>query len=237
MHHAQIWGRLSAWRRRHSAWGARLDEQHILLASLVVQANGSVRVAAFEHQHAPVGPWPPDARDAWLVEQLHGVGAGRPRRERSLALALHTSRCRQGVYTPPPGLAPAQCLADVRLEAAQALGTVPEDVGFDVALPSGADPQPGVVHWAACRREDLQRWLGHARRAGWRLPVVEPEHQAARRAAQRLRGDAHRAQSPQDWLFERSTTHTLDEGQWEALQASPQWGALVACGAALGLLP
>lgn len=238
MHHPLSLGRLLAWRRRQSAWGALLDENQILLASLVLQSNGSVRVAVFEHQHTPVGLVPPDARDAWLVQQLRSISVHLPRRERCLALALHASRCRQGVYPVPTGLSPRQCLADVQLEAASALGAAPDEVGFDVGPPFEVSTAAPMLHWAACLRQDLHRWQGQARQAGWRLPVVEPEHQAARRAALCLHGDAraHWAQSPQDWLFDREASRTLDDAQWQTLQISPQWGALVACGAALGLL-
>lgn len=238
MHHPLSWGRLMAWRRRQSAWGALLDEQQILLASLVLQANGSVRVAVFGHQHTPVGLVPPDERDDWLVQQLRAASAHLPRRERTLALALHASRCRQGVYQPTAGLGPRQWLADVQLEAAMALAVAPDEVGFDVDPPFDAHSTPPQVHWAACLRQDLQRWQGQAQSAGWRLPVVEPEHQAARRAAVCLRGDArsHGAQSPQDWQFDRVASRALDDAQWQRVQSSPQWGALVACGAALGLL-
>ncbi len=238
MHHRLSWGRLMAWRQRQSAWGALLDEQQVLLASLVVQTNGSVRVAVFEHPHTPAGLVLPDEREGWPVQQLRAASGRQPRWERTLALALHAGCCRQGVYQPAAGGGPRQWLADVRLEAAMALAAEPDEVGFDVDPPFGAHSTPPQVHWAACLRQDLQRWQGQARRAGWRLPVVEPEHQAARRAALCLRGDtrAHGAQSPQDWLFDRVASRELDKAQWQALQASPQWGALVACGAALGLL-
>lgn len=237
---AQTLGWLKAWRRRTSAWGALLDEQHILLVSLAVQASGSVRVAVFEHQHTPVGLVPPDARDSWLVAQLRQTSAHLPRRERTMALALHESRCRQGVCLLPADLPRQQWAAEVQLEAANALGVAPHEVGFDFEMPPASAPSAAAcpVHWAACRRQDLQHWLGHARRAGWRLPVVEPEHQAAYRAASCLRGDAlaHWAQSPQDWQFERAPVRSLDESAWQAVRASPQWGPLVACGAALGLM-
>lgn len=238
MHHRLSWRRLMAWRRRPSAWGALLGEQQILLASLVVQANGSVRVAVFEHQHTPAGLVPPDESEGWLVQQLRAASANLPRQERCLGLALQAGRCRQGVYQAAAGGGPRQWLADVRLEAAMALAAGPDEIGFDVDPPFDAHSTPPLVHWAACLRQDLQRWQDQAQRAGWRLPVVEPEQQSARRAALCLHGDvrALAAQSPQDWLFDLQARRTLGDAQWQALQSAPQWGALVACGAALGLL-
>jgi len=236
----QIPERLRAWRRRTLAWGALLDDQRVLLVSLAVQSTGSVRVATLEHPHAtPVGPQPAQAREGRLVERLRAAGAQLPRRERMLALALHHSRCGEGVYQPPPQLDPGQLAAEVQLEAAQALGVQPHEVGFDFDVqPDRDDVANPPVLWMACRREDLQQCAEQARHAGWQLPLVEPEHQAARRAASCLRGDARLqwAQSPQDWQFECRPVRSLDEAQWRAWQAAPQWGALVACGAALGLL-
>lgn len=234
----QTLGWLGAWRRRASAWGALLGEEHILLASLAVQSTGSVRVAVFEQEQAPAGLGAHGARDHWLVQRLRAASARLPRRERALALALHAGRCRQGEYLAAAGLNPSQLAAEVQLEAASALGVAPAEVGFDFALLPGSPAAVQPVQWAACTHQDLQHWQDHARRAGWRLPVVEPEHQAARRAASCLRGDAQLlwAQSPQDWQFERRPVRRLDDAIWQAVQTLPQWGPLVACGAALGLM-
>lgn len=238
MRQEQVLAWWTAWRRRTSAWGAVLDAQHILLVALAAQSHGPVRVAVFEHQHSPAELLPPEARDSGLVAQLRQVSAQLPRRERRLALALHESRCSQGQCRLDPDLPMAQLVAEVQLEAAQAMGVAPQEVGFDFELQDDPATRSRVVHWAACRRQDLQHWQDHARRAGWRLPLVEPEHQAAHRAACCLQGEAwaNWAQSPQDWQFERSPVRDLDEGLWQAVRASPQWGPLVACGAALRLM-
>lgn len=230
--HNRSW--LVPWRRRTSAWGALLDAQQILLASLVVQGGGTVRVAVLEHQHTPAGLTLPSARDDWLVQQLRAASAPLPRSARRMALALHESRCRQGIFQVPPHLSPQQLAAEVQLEAAKAFDVEPDAVGFDFDVPAPGD----AVRWAACLRNDLQLWQSHARRAGWRLPLVEPEHQAARRAAEHWPDELQRlwAQSPQDWQFERAPTRRLDEAEWAQGPSAPQWGALVACGAALGVL-
>ena len=87
-------------------------------------------------------------------------------------------------------------------------------------------------------RTELEHWQGHARSAGWRLPVVEPEHQAARRAAMALLAEHWQqwATSAQDWQFGLTPQREMSEQDCEQLRASVMWGPLVACGAALGAL-
>ncbi len=218
--------------QRTHAWGAMLDPQDILLAALSLQKNGAVRVIVFECQHAPAGLVQLSERDDWLVQTLRGLGSHLPRSLRTMALALDEERCRQGVLANRPGISVRQCHAEVQLEAASAWGVAPDEVCFDFRA------EAGELHWAACLREDLQQWRGHARNAGWRLPVVEPGQQAGQRAALHLRGEAagHGADSPQDWQFGRTPERVLADVDWSQLQAGPLWRPLVACGAALGVL-
>ena len=217
---------------RSHAWGALLDPQEILLAALSLQKSGAVRVMVFERQHAPEGLVHLSERDDWLVQTLRGLGSHLPQQLRTMALALDDERCRQGVLLHSPATSAAQLQAEVQLEAASAWGVAPDEVGFDFRS------EAGEVRWAACLREDLQQWRGHARSAGWRLPMVEPGHQAAQRAALHLRGEAagHGADSPQDWQFSRTPERAQADVDWPQLQAGPLWRPLVACGAALGLL-
>lgn len=223
---------LAGHRRRTKAWGALLDQQEILVVALALQKTGAVRVMVFERQHAPEGLVQLSQRDDWLVQALRGLGSHLPARHRTMALALDDERCRQGVMAHDAALSTQQLQAEVQLEAAAAWGMAPDDVGFDFHVVASQ------VHWAACQREDLQQWQGHARSAGWRLPVVEPGGQAARRAALHLRGDSdgHWADSPQDWQFSRTPERVLADVDWSSLQAGPSWPPLVACGAALGVL-
>lgn len=237
--HPRVRGFL-AWRRQRStAWGAMLDQQNILLAALSLQKTGVVRVMVYEHQHAPEGLVHLAERDDWLVQTLRSLGAHLPASLRTMVLALGESRCRQGVLAWSGALESPRLAAEVQLEAAATWGVSPEEVGFDFhmdeALSAAGEQQ---VRWAACLREELQQWQQHARSAGWRLPVVETEHQAARRAALHLHGDTvqHWAQSPQDWQFSRTPERGPDELDWPHLQGSPMWQPLVACGAALGAL-
>lgn len=229
------------WRRRSlTAWGSLLDEQDMLLAALSLQPGGAVRVMVFEAVSAPEGLANATARDNWLVQTLRVPGAHLPARLRTMALALREGRCRQGVLPWPADvpLHPDALAAEVQLEAAAALGVAPEQIGFDFQVHPASESAPLQVHWAACLRSELQHWQRHARSAGWRLPSVEPELQAGRRAAMALCGDPmqHWAVSPQDWQFSRVPQRELSEVACAPLRTSPIWGPLVACGAALGAL-
>ena len=230
---------LWAWRRQRTrAWGAMLDQQEILLAALSLQHNGGVRVVVFEHLHAPEGLVHPAEQDDWLVQTLRGLGGQLPARLRTMALALGQARCRQGVLQ-GLGTHDARGLStEVQLEAASAWGVGPEAVGFDYRIEDAGGEDGVRVHWAACLLEELHRWRQHARSAGWRLPVVEPEAQAAMRAVVCLSGDQrqHWAVSPQDWCFERTPQRLGSDVDWQQLRDSPMWKPLVACGAALGAL-
>lgn len=234
-----------AWRQqRASAWGALLGQQEILVAALSVQQTGGVRVMVFEHLHAPAGLVHLHERDDWLVQSLRALGAHLPQRLRTMAIAVSADRCRQGVLAWEGGSDLRRLQADVQLEAAAAWGVAPEAIGFDFRVQAAQETQeasPGRgtrVEWAACLRDELQQWKAHARSAGWRLPVVEAELQAAQRAVMCLSGDtqAHWAQSPQDWQFGRLAQRDLAAVDWPQLQSAPMWKPMVACGAALGAL-
>ncbi len=241
-------GARMAWRQqRASAWGALLGQQQILVAALSVQQTGGVRVVVFEHLHAPAGLVHLHERDAWLVQSLTALGAHLPKRLRTMAIAVSADRCRQGVLAWEGETDMRRLQAEVQLEAAAAWDVAPDAIGFDFrvqqaqATQETTEASPGVglqVEWAACLREELLQWKGHARSAGWRLPVVEAELQAAQRAIVCLRGDtqAHWAQSPQDWQFGRLAQRDLAAVDWQQLQSAPMWKPMVACGAALGAL-
>ena len=221
-----------------TAWGSLLDEQDIQVAALSLQKAGGIRVLVFEHVRAPDGLGDSAARDDWLVQTLRVPGEHLPASRRTMALALRESRCRQGTLVWQGSTHPRTLAAEVQLEAASALGVDPAHIGFDFQVVPAAPGEGVQVHWAACLRSELQQWQRHARKAGWRLPVVETEHQAARRAATHLSGELqhHWANSPQDWHFEHMPQRELAEPAWTQLQASAMWGPLVACGAALGAL-
>lgn len=229
---------LAPWRRRQAtAWGSLLDEQEVLLAALSRQQGGGVRVLVFERLRAPAGLNDAAAREDWLVQTLRVQGVHLPARLRTMALALREGRCRHGTLLWEGAIPSAALEAEVQLEAAAALGVDPSQIGFDYRVQAQTPSAPTQVQWAACLRSELQHWQGHARNAGWRLPVVEPEHQAARRAAMCLRGDPiHWATSAQDWQFSALPEREVTDAQWQQWQTSALWGPLVACGAALGAL-
>ena len=235
-------GKRLVWRRqRASAWGALLDRQEIMLAALSFQKTGSVRVMVYEHLHAPEGLVHLSERDQWLVQSLRSLGSSLPSPARTMVLALTEGRSRQGVFDWDGPQDMRRLASEVQLEAAQAWGVDPEAVGFDFRLQAGVAADGHAVqqvHWAACLREELRQWQLHARQAGWRLPVVEPDVQAARRAALHLRGDSaqHWAESARDWQFDRTPQRQLSEVDWSWLQGAAVWRPLAACGAALGAL-
>jgi Tfp pilus assembly PilM family ATPase len=227
-----------AWRQRGSAWGAVLDEQAMVLAALSRQKVGGVRVVMFDHVQAPDGLVQPSQRDAWLVESLRGAGEQLPRRHRTMALALHESRCRQGELQTAARTLREQS-AQVRHAAANAFGVDVSAVGYDFEREQSCDHEQGSqLRWAACLREELHQWQAHARHAGWRLPLVEPADQSVARAASHWRGDRlhHWTTSPQDWQFDAAPQRQLLTEDWVQLRASPMWAALACCGAALGAM-
>lgn len=232
-------GAWRGWRRQHaSAWGALLGQQEILMAALSVQQTGSVRVAVLEHHHAPDGLVHLGERDDWRVQTLDALGKPLPKRSRTLALAVGEADCRQGVLAWEGVPDRRRLEAEVQLEAAAAWGVEPDAVGFDFRVQEASLTEGMQVEWVACLHAQLRQWQHHVHRAGWRLPMVETEWQAAQRAMVCLRGDTleHWAQSPRDWQFGRAPVRAMPEVDWPQLQSGPMWKPLVACGAALGAL-
>lgn len=93
------------------------------------------------------------------------------------------------------------------------------------------------VHWVAAPREPVLSTQRQLRAAGWRVPQIEPETLAARRAAECLLGEPGLpwAVPVRDWQFAQRTQRSVSEAAWRALQDSPHWGPLAACGAALAV--
>ena len=224
-------------------WGALLGEQAMWLVCLSRQASArSVRVQAFEQAQADaVTASPPP----WWAAHMQRMAQPRPwHRLRwplfargPLALAWPQARCRQGVLSwPGDGQDPA-LLAEVHLEAASALGLPPAEVGFDFQ-PQKSASDACTVAWAAAARAPLRAGHQHLRAAGWQVPHIEPEALAAQRAAECLLGEPVLpwAVPVRDWQFATRPQRHLPDAAWRALQDSPHWGALAACGAALAVL-
>ena len=127
-------------------------------------------------------------------------------------------------------------LAEAHLEAASALGLPPAQVGFDFQVQASAS-NAGTVAWAATARAPLHACQQLLHAAGWQVPHIEPETLTARRAAECLLGEPVLpwALPVRDWQFARRPQRSLTEAAWHALQDSPHWGALAACGAALAV--
>ena len=182
-----------------------------------------------------------------------------------LALAWPQARCRQGVLSWPGASDAPALLAEVHLEAAAALGMPPAEVGFDfqvqaqtplhmpvqmpvqmpLQMPLQMPPETQVsrpsallVNWAAAPRTDLLAGQRRLRALGWRVPHIEPEALAVRRAAECLLGEPALpwAVPVRDWQFARRSQRSVPEPTWRALQDSPHWGPLAACGAALAVM-
>lgn len=232
-------GSLMAWRsQRATAWGALFGPQDILVAALSVQQTGGIRVVVFEHLHALAVPVQLSDGDDGRLQALVALGKSLPKRQRTLRLALSEEHCREGVLPWREEADTRRLEAAVQLEAAATWGVEPDDVGFDFRLLEASPTEVPQVQWASCLKAPLLQWQQHARRAGWRLPVVEPEFQAAQRAAVCMPGELrqHWVQSPRDWQFSPAPAREPTEVDWPELRSGPMWKPLVACGAALGAL-
>lgn len=260
VHKAALWpGR----RRGSAVWGGLLGEQAMSLVRLSRQAGAhTVRVQVFEQAQASPGPGWRGNGAPWWLEPLRGIAQRHASAWRGwrwlgalqgpLALAWPQAQCRQGVLA-WPGSADAPALqAEVHLEAAEALGLPTAEVVFDFQAPHPASPvaspvasaapskapAPLSVHWAAAARAEVLGGQRQLRAAGWRVVHLEPEALAARRAAECLLGEPTLpwAVPVRDWQFASRAQRSVAETSWRALQDSPHWGALAACGAALALL-
>ena len=105
-------------------------------------------------------------------------------------------------------------------------------------LPPSQAPSAWSVTWVAAARTDLLAAQRRLRAVGWRVPHIEPEILAARRAAECLLGEPALpwAVPVRDWQFALRRQRNVPEATWRALQDSPHWGPLAACGAALAVL-
>lgn len=223
-----IASRLGPWPLRPRAWGVFWNPPTLWRLAVLRQADGA-RVQGVQSLHWPEGlahlsPEP----GSWSEPVLPAQPWPRPRPP--LGLALAQDLCRQGQGALGHPTAWADTCAQVQWQAAQALGLDAHAVAFD--LQAHAD---GTLHWCACAQAHTQPWQTLAWAQRWRLHRAEPETQAAERALRHWRADPHTAWATpaQDWRFDLQ--HRLhDAAELPALQGTPAWSALVACGAALG---
>lgn len=223
-----------------NAWGVTLDAQAVALICLGRQAAGSVRVQGAMHLSPPT--WMEDAEHHhdWLVQTLREASGHEARRHRRLVLALPAERCRSGELDWYTGQGDQALQAEVQLEAAEAFGVSPEDISFDYEVRMTDARGLQKVSWLACQRGEVHEWRKHTRAAGWRLPAVESDEQAAHRAASALLGGVKSllAQPHQDWQFslqeaEGAQASSEIEDALAQMRGSPAWPWLSACGAGL----
>jgi Tfp pilus assembly PilM family ATPase len=162
-------------------------------------------------------------------------------------MGLPMAQVVSGLLTVPVGWGPSECEAEVQLEAARALGLEPQEVSFDWKAAPLSDGVVAQLQWVACAQSAVEQFNQCARRAGWQLASVEPELQAAHRAAYCLSGGTSvlLTRPVQDWQFDLALLSdvqaksvdmvsplSFDAELREALQ-TPAGPRLVAAGLAL----
>lgn len=230
-------------RKITSAWGIALEARGVTLVCLGRSDVGEIRVQRAMHLLPPAWAQATDSHHDWLVQALREASEQEVRRHRRLAVALPMDRCRSGQIDCPVFLSAEALQAEVQLEAAQSLNVSAQEVSFDLEVHATGSPVAQRLSWLACLRSEVHAWHRHTRAAGWRLPAIEPHEQAARRAAQALRGGARnlQAQPHQDWQFSEvgttaSAGHDVPEDVLSSLRGTPAWAWLCACGAGLRAL-
>lgn len=175
-------------------------------------------------------------------------------RDQRLQLAWPADRVVSGQTEFPPDWPDEDCTAEVQLAVAQALNLPPEEVNFDWQAQPGGDLTVRPVAWVGCAQDELAEFRRHIRAARWALASVEPEMQAALRAARAIQGGLPSllTRPTQDWQFwlrpspaltgDRAGDHAGKDAGDDAgaltqavLRAllSPAGPRLVACGLAL----
>lgn len=240
--------RLKLWpgfpfRRITSAWGVALETQGVSLVSLIQTAAQEVRVQRALYLLPPAWAQEPDSHHDWLVQALAEVSGQEVRRHRRLVVALPADRCRSGRLHVPAALGLDALLAEVQLGAAESLQVEAAEVSFDFEVQPSDSPAQQRVHWLACLRSEVQAWHTHTRAAGWHMPAMEHQAQAARRALQTLRGGMHSLQTRahQDWQFHWPGAYRAEPDEaldvaLRPLHGTPAWAWLCACGVGLRAL-
>ncbi len=244
-----VWQRL--WRRMRGraarqSWGLAPDGAGWVLLGLSRQGADLCRVQAMASLTPPPG-WPL-ADAAWLGQAL--TEAPRPggwSRHR-LAMSLPDRELVTGHMDCPAEWPPEAWPAEVQLEVAGALNLPPEEVHFDFAARGLGDEAVRQLYWVGCARAlvaDHQQSIRASQ--AWHLACVEPEIDAAQRAAQALRGGLPSLlqQAPQDWQFhlgsgrdtdppDAADRHAADQvARLREALATPAGPRLVASGLAL----
>ena len=133
-----------------------------------------------------------------------GAARGAFQARQRVNMGLPMDQVVSGVLNIPLGLGPSDCEAEVQLEAARALDLKPEEVSFDWQADLKSDGVVDQLHWVACAKSSIESFIQCVRRSGWQLASVEPELQAAQRAAFCLSGGlaALLTRPVHDWQFD-----------------------------------
>jgi hypothetical protein len=233
------------WRSAKPAWGLAPAQKGWFLLGLGKEASPLMGVHTVQYLAG-------DLEDQSVLGVSHGLrqsGASRGALQgrQRVNMGLHMSQVVSGMLSVPSGWGPSECEAEVQLEAARALGLEPQEVSFDWQADPLSDGVVAQLQWVACAQSDVEQFNQCVRRAGWQLASVEPELQAAHRAASCLSGGLSvlLTRPVHDWQFDLAllpdtdaldtallSPLTLDQALQEALQ-SPAGPRLVAAGLAL----
>lgn len=248
-------GTMPAWLRFWQQWGVRAvrlawglahDGQDWVLVGVFRQGTGGLRVQACVSLRPPAGVPRVDA--SWLSQALMDVPHQKSMSRQRLTMGLLAQDLVSGQMNCPVQVPQEAWPAEVQLEVAQALNLPPDAVNFDFEAEPLGGGEVRQLQWVGCARalvDDYQQWIRAAH--GWQLTRLEPEADAAWRAAQALVGGLPSVlqQAPQDWQFRLDSESVPgdldDEGMADVrgsrlLQdalASPAGPRLVAAGLAL----
>ncbi len=237
------WQRIGA-RPTRVGWGLAQQGPAWSLVGLQRQSEQLVRVQTAQALQPNTAEAHPDK--AWLSQALRQIGPAQDGSGKRLNLALGLVDLALGHIEFPAQLDEADWVAEVQLEAAQALGLEPDEVNFDFQPEETSPALVRRVQWVGCAKSHIADFKKCTRAAGWRLATVEPELHAARRAANALQGGLPSllTQPVLDWQFRLPGPHDGPHikaaagqaaGDAALLQAmaSPVGARLVAAGLAL----
>lgn len=239
------WWQRMASRPTRLGWGLAPQGAAWSLVGLKRQNEQLTRVQTVQG----LQPHPTDATQdkPWLSHALREIGNAQKGTDKLLNLALGLVDLASGQIDFPAQLPEVEWMAEVQLEASQALGLEPDEVNFDFQPEPPSQALLRRVHWVACAKAHITDFKKSTLDAGWQLISVEPELHAARRAASALQGGLpslltqsvfdwqFRLPGPQDAPHNSATAGAMEPDDTALLQAmaSPVGARLVAAGLAL----
>lgn len=199
------------------AWGLSMGREGCCLVELGRDASRFLGVLRVEHLPGALDDPGPAGVSQGLRQcaKSQGLFRASPRVHVGMAMAQVV----HGTLLVPVGLGPAEREAEVQLEAARSLNLEPEHISFDWQASALSDDTGVPLHWMACPQSAIDVFSQCVRRSGWRLASVEPELQAAQRAADCLCGGLSSVltRPVQDWQFDPAMG--ADSGLAEAAHA------------------